>query len=109
MGKLPPELQDSAVSGLVERWGAQDAESASRWLSGRPEGPARDAGVKALIGSISDTNPAEAWKWALSVSDSKARGDALKAVFRQWQGKDGSAAMAALQALDPPLPGLSLR
>lgn len=104
--KLAPNLQEAAVSGTVKEWAQKDAESASRWLSSHAAGPVRDAGTVALIGSIAATNPAEAWQWAQSLSVQETRGEALRNVLGEWQRTDAAAARSALEALDPPLPGL---
>lgn len=65
--RLPDHLKPDAYRGLVTVWRRTDAVAASKWLGTLPAGPARDAGARALIREIenTDTGTAEKWKATL--------------------------------------------
>jgi hypothetical protein len=46
---------------------------------------------------IQDTDPDLSWKWALTLSDSTVKTNALQEVASQWSRRDATAARSALE------------
>ena len=102
IGAVPPALQASANSALVEVWSEVDAESAAAWLSSKPKGPQIDGAAGRLALSLAREDPEMAMDWALAITAPEARAKATREVVRQWKQRNPDAARAfASKSSDP--------
>ena len=102
IGGVPPALQASANSALVEVWSEVDAESAAAWLASKPKGPQIDGAAGRLALSLAREDPEMAMEWALAITTPEARTKASREVARQWKQRnpDGARAFAS-KSSDP--------
>jgi hypothetical protein len=91
---VPPDLQASANSALVEVWSELDAESAAAWLSSKPKGPTIDGAAGRLAMSLVREDPEMAMEWALAISAPESRNETAREVARQWKQRNPDAARA---------------
>jgi hypothetical protein len=91
---VPPALQASANSALVEVWSEIDAESAAAWLSSKPKGPAIDGAAGRLALSLAREDPEMAMEWALAITAPESRTNTAREVARQWKQRNPDAARA---------------
>ena len=104
IGGVPPALQASANSALVEVWSEVDAESAAAWLASKPKGPQIDGAAGRLALSLAREDPEMAMEWALAITTPEARTKASREVARQWKQRNPEAARAfASKSSDPSL------
>ena len=94
LGTIPPALQASANSALVEVWSEVDAESAAAWLSSKPKGPAIDGAAGRLALSLVREDPEMAMEWALAITAPESRNKTAREVARQWKQRNPDAASA---------------
>lgn len=60
---VPSSIQDSAIYGLVSGWATRDVEAVAEWLGSLDPGRRRNAGIRALVEQIRNTDPEAAGKW----------------------------------------------
>jgi len=65
--KLPATDLPMGVQGLMNPWMKSDPVAASEWLARLPAGPARDAGARAIIEQVKNTDPEMAEQWRKSL------------------------------------------
>jgi hypothetical protein len=94
VGSVPPALQASANSALVEVWSEVDAESAAAWLSSKPKGSAIDGAAGRLAMSLVREDPEMAMEWALAISAPESRTKTAQEVARQWKQRNPDSARA---------------
>jgi len=94
IGTVPPALQASANSALVEVWSEVDAESAAAWLSSKPKGPAIDGAAGRLAMSLVREDPEMAMEWALAISAPESRTKTAQEVALQWKQRNPDSARA---------------
>ena len=102
VGTIPPALQASANSALVEVWSEVDAESAAAWLSSKPKGPAIDGAAGRLALSLVREDPEMAMEWALAITAPESRTDTAREVARQWKQRNPAAASAYSSKMSSP-------
>ena len=102
VGTVPPALQASANSALVEVWSELDAESAAAWLSSKPKGPAIDGAAGRLAMSLVREDPEMAMEWALAISAPESRNETAREVARQWKQRNPDAARAYSSKISSP-------
>jgi hypothetical protein len=102
IGAVPPALQASANSALIEVWSEVDAESAAAWLSSKPKGPQIDGAAGRLALSLAREDPEMAMEWALAITAPESRANTTRAVVREWKQRNPDAARAfASKSSDP--------
>jgi hypothetical protein len=102
IGGVPPALQASANSALVEVWSEVDAESAAAWLASKPKGPQIDGAAGRLALSLAREDPEMAMEWALAITAPDSRAKTTRAVVREWKQRNPDAARAfASKSSDP--------
>lgn len=57
------ELQDRAVTAIVQRWAQQSPDAAARWVQQFPAIPIRDVAVQNLVSIWANANPVSAAQW----------------------------------------------
>ncbi len=65
--------QRYAVTSIVRNWAKQDIEKTGQWINSLSDGKARDDGVKSLVSTLSNKNPASAFDWAETISNDSQR------------------------------------
>ena len=91
-----PELQARFAQGMMGRWGSSDLQAAGEWLDSLPAGTGRDAGVDRLAQSMAARDPAGAWGWAVTISDSAIQRERVASVAESWAKSDRAAAVQAV-------------
>ena len=91
------EVRNEAWSGLVGSWARSDGSAAAVWIAAQPTGAARDDGVMALLDGDAELPPADALRFARSITDEDGRQNALRTVARNWLKSDRAAATAWIQ------------
>lgn len=85
-------LRERAMDQVMTQWAKQNAPAAEAWLKGLPPGPAADSATRAYIGTLLQSDPASAARWAESITSTDG-------YFRQ--GMMENAGRAWLQTGDP--------
>lgn len=69
-----------AAVGLFKGWSDFDKTAAVAWAETLPNGPARQAVALDVVLAIAAGNPGEAWHWAASITNPKARAQAYNVI-----------------------------
>lgn len=74
------ESLGSAALGLFEGWASFDQSSALDWAESLAKGSLRQAVSPYVARVLAEENPREAWRWAASITDHKARAEAYEEI-----------------------------
>ncbi len=85
------------VDQLVRKWATQDAEAASAWLAGLPQGFMRENTVPAFASAIAASDPHAAAEWASTIGSDNERYSTLLRILKSWQRNEKAAAHAWIQ------------
>lgn len=91
---LPGEQLSENVDNLVGQWTQQDYLAAGRWLTGYPEGPAKQAAVSSYASTVAEYEPQTAVQWAMTLPDGPQRQETLASIYHNWPANDPDAAAA---------------
>lgn len=89
--------RNQALGGAVSAWAEADIYESSQWVNSLPAGLTRDTATQSLVGTLSNSAPETAWTWALSVTDSDYRRNALMMAYMGLTRKDPAIARQLLQ------------
>lgn len=84
----------SSAGNLARQWASDDPASASAWAAGLPEGPARDAGLKAVAASWSQYDAVATSQWLGTLEAGSSRDAAIQPLVGQIRGSDPSTAFS---------------
>jgi hypothetical protein len=90
----------AATMKSLHEWTRADPEAASAWLAAQPDGPTRDGAIAGFGGAavVSKNDPVAGLEWTTAISDSRGRGEALRANIKNWADYDPEAARAWVQS-----------
>jgi hypothetical protein len=80
------------VRNIVETWANQDLNKTAAWLEKLGVGQARDAGVHEFTRRVTDTDPAGAAAWAVTIADPETRDGSIERIYRRWVRRDQQSA-----------------
>jgi hypothetical protein len=92
------ETRNQAVEKLVQHWSEKDPLATAKWLSEQPQDAAFQAGARRLIPGMIKSSPAQAWDWAMILTDPTAKQERLEMVAKSWLGSDANAARSKIQS-----------
>lgn len=72
-GQLPPEKLEERAAVIVRDWAALNWHAAADWLQQAPDGPLREAGLKAYAGIVNQLPPEDALPLAEAMPPGEAR------------------------------------
>ncbi|HEX7860913.1 MAG TPA: sigma-70 family RNA polymerase sigma factor [Verrucomicrobiae bacterium] len=76
-----PDTRSQLLSDVISTWAYKDATSATDFVSSLPEGTERNRGTHSLVGALTEWNPQEAWRLALTINDPQQQKLALTGVI----------------------------
>ena len=81
--------QDAVLANLAQQWAGKDLTTASRWVADQPEGDPRNALIKGVTLSWSQTDPAAAAQFVVGkMSPGSALDASVMMVVHQWVTTD---------------------
>ncbi|MEO5917167.1 MAG: hypothetical protein ABIS50_23255 [Luteolibacter sp.] len=89
---LPESDVRECADNLIGQWTQQDYLAAGRWLTGAPEGPAKNASVATYAETVAEYEPQVAVQWALTLPEGSERKSTLESIYQNWPKKDAKAA-----------------
>ncbi|RYD68050.1 MAG: hypothetical protein EOP83_01565 [Verrucomicrobiaceae bacterium] len=78
----------SSAGSLARQWASDDPASASAWAAGLPEGPARDAGLRAVAASWSQYDAVATSQWLGTLEAGSSRDAAIQPLVGHIRGSD---------------------
>ncbi len=102
-GRSGMEVDEELVGEIVGSWSGVDPGSVSEWLDARPSKAGIDPVLRQFSSSILEMDPRAALIWAGEIADPEARSRHLHALAGEWLSLEGSAAIAAIEALGLPI------
>jgi hypothetical protein len=92
------ETRTEATRGALNSWAATDTPGLVTWIAKQPPGANADLARESLGSVYADSDPAEAMKVGMGITDVARKSDALVRYYRQWLKQDDRAAQQWLQA-----------
>ena len=84
--------RDSALIQIAIQWSSDDSREAAGWVNSLPRGTGRDNAALGLVSTLRDSQPENAWTWAVSVESPELREISLARAYKALQGKDPAVA-----------------
>lgn len=84
-GKLPAEILNAKVIGMMNQWTSSDYKATGQWLNEASEGPAKVAAVRSYAHTLAPYDPAAAEQWAKTLPPGKEREELLEAIGKLGQ------------------------
>jgi hypothetical protein len=78
--QLPPEKSAATVQSMVRTWTGNDYQAAGKWLTATPDGPTKNAAIRAYAENVAKVDPAVAKQWALTLPPGPEREETLKSI-----------------------------
>jgi hypothetical protein len=78
--QLPPEQASAPVAAMMRNWTSNDYQAAGNWLSTTPDGPTKNAAIRAYAETVAKADPEVAKQWALTLPPGPEREDTLKSI-----------------------------
>jgi len=92
---LPPDKAEQGIQGLINAWTKEDYQAAGKWLTSTPDGPTKEAAVRAYAETTSSYEPETAAQWALTLPPGDKRDASLKSIYKNWPKTDDASKAAA--------------
>lgn len=86
--QLPADKATASIQSLVREWTQTDYQAAGKWLTATPNGPTKNAAVRAYAETVAKADPEVAKQWALTLPPGKDRENSLKRIEKANQEKD---------------------
>lgn len=78
--QLPPEKSAATVQSMVRTWTGNDYLAAGKWLTTTPDGPTKNAAIRAYAETVAKVDPAVAKQWAFTLPPGPEREETLKQI-----------------------------
>lgn len=78
--KLPPEKSAAPIQTMVKNWTTKDYQAAGKWLTATPDGPTKNAAIRAYAETVAKADPAVAKQWALTLPPGPEREETLQRI-----------------------------
>jgi hypothetical protein len=76
--KLPPEKSAAPIQTMVKNWTQADYQAAGKCLTTTPDGPTKNAAIRAYAETVAKADPATAKQWALTLPPGPEREETLQ-------------------------------
>ena len=99
LGEWEGEPNEGAISTLVSMWAATDSMGASEWVRKLEPGASQDMASSQLAISVVTSDPENATRWALAISNPIQHEATLRSVLKTWATNNPQQARTAIQQL----------
>lgn len=78
--KLGPEKSAVPIQTMVKNWTQNDYQAAGKWLTATPDGPTKNAAIRAYAETVAKADPEVAKQWALTLPPGPEREETLQRI-----------------------------
>jgi hypothetical protein len=78
--QLPPEKSAAPLAAMVRNWTNKDYQAAGKWLTTTPDGPTKNAAIRAYAETVAKADPETAKQWALTLPPGPEREETLQRI-----------------------------
>jgi hypothetical protein len=78
--KLGPEKSAVPIQTMVKNWTQTDYQAAGKWLTATPDGPNKNAAIRAYAETVAKADPEVAKQWALTLPPGPEREETLQRI-----------------------------